>query len=335
MAAPRDRLTLAVAAGALSLPPAGRIAVIGPQAGADLSALPEARLHVVTTLWPDHDHFARLGYDTGAGIAGRYAAAIVHLPRARALAQARLAAVAAVCDGPVFVDGDKTSGVEAMLRACRRRGRVSEPFSKAHGKLFRIDPPFGFRDWAAPSRQVIADGFVTAPGVFSADAIDPASRLLADHLPPAPGCHVVDLGGGWGYLSARLLERDSVVRLDLVEADLAALDCARVNLTDPRARLHWADATSWRPEEGADAVVTNPPFHTGRDADPELGRAFIAAAAGMLKSSGSLWLVANRHLPYEATLHAHFKSVCEVGGDARFKVLSARGLVAFGARKRR
>ncbi len=98
-------------------------------------------------------------------------------------------------------------------------------------------------------------------------------------------------------------------RLDLVEADHDALDCARRNLDDPRARFHWADATTWTPETRPDAVVTNPPFHVGRAADPSLGRAFIAAAARILAPSGSLWLVANRHLPYEATLTDHFARI--------------------------
>ena len=55
-----------------------------------------------------------------------------------------------------------------------------------------------------------------------------------------------------------------------------------------------------------DAVVMNPPFHEGRKADPELGQAFIEAAAGMLGAKGKLYMVANRHLPYEETLERLF-----------------------------
>ena len=134
---------------------------------------------------------------------------------------------------------------------------------------------------------------------------------------------MIDLGGGWGYLAARALARDGIERLDLVEAELTALDCARQNVTDPRAHLHWADATRWQPDTRADTVITNPPFHMGRAADPGLGRAFIAAAAGMLRPSGALWLVANRHLPYETTLAQHFNRVEEAAGDTRFKILHA------------
>ena len=51
--------------------------------------------------------------------------------------------------------------------------------------------------------------------------------------------------------------------------------------------------------------------------------AFVQAAARLLKPSGHLWMVANRHLPYEATLTGQFAKTTEVGGDARFKILRA------------
>ena len=70
-------------------------------------------------------------------------------------------------------------------------------------------------------------------------------------------------------------------------------------------------------------VVMNPPFHSGRTANPALGKAFIAAAARMLAPSGQLWMVANRHLPYEATLEDLFGKVEEITGDNRFKILRA------------
>ncbi len=65
----------------------------------------------------------------------------------------------------------------------------------------------------------------------------------------------------------------------------------------------------------------NPPFHTGRAVDPSLGRAFVQAAAAMLKPSGQLWMVANRHLPYETTLAQAFVQSEEVAGDTKFKIL--------------
>ncbi|MEC8195725.1 MAG: methyltransferase, partial [Pseudomonadota bacterium] len=129
---------------------------------------------------------------------------------------------------------------------------------------------------------------------------------------------------GWGYLSSEMVARQAFDVLHLVEADYVALECAKENLSDPRAQFHWADATNFKPGHRVDTVVMNPPFHTGRKAEPALGERFIRDAAKMLAPSGHLWMVANRHLPYEATLQDAFQSVETVAGDTRFKVLHAQ-----------
>jgi 16S rRNA (guanine1207-N2)-methyltransferase len=159
--------------------------------------------------------------------------------------------------------------------------------------------------------------------VFSADGPDPGSQCLDAALPDRlPPC-VAELGAGWGWLASRLLARPGLEELHLIEADHDALDCARENLDDPRLRFHWADATAFAPERQFDAVVTNPPFHRDRAGDPGLGAAFIGAAARMLAPQGVLWLVANRHLPYEAALAAAFREVEERPGTSAFKVYRA------------
>lgn len=322
------RLSLALTDGGLALPDEGRIAVFAPRAGMDLSVLPRARCDMISGFRPDIDALNADGWTTTQaprdGTA--YGAAVVFLPRSKARARALIAQAADAAQGGLLViDGQKTDGIDSILRDCRKRAVITGSFSKAHGKTIWLTADAGaFADWASAGPAPIAGGYVTAPGVFSADAVDPASALLADVLPGDIGAHVVDLGAGWGYLSHRVLAKcGDVRRIDLVEADYDALACARVNVDDPRAVFHWADATRWRPDAACDAVVMNPPFHTGRAADTDLGRAFIAASAAMLAPRGCLWMVANRHLPYEATLSQHFAQVTELDGDRRFKVLSA------------
>jgi 16S rRNA (guanine1207-N2)-methyltransferase len=68
----------------------------------------------------------------------------------------------------------------------------------------------------------------------------------------------------------------------------------------------------------------NPPFHAGRRPDPALGRAFVAAAGRMLTRRGELWMVANRHLPYEHALPQAFAEIREIEGDTAYKVIHAR-----------
>lgn len=316
------RLTLALETGVLNLPTEGTIAVYRPRIGDDLSALPRDRVVVRTGFRPDHDHFAQR---FAVEAAPPHAAAIVCLPRAKAEARALIAQAAAEVapGGVIAVDGQKTDGIDAVLKDLRGRVALSDSLSKAHGKLATFPAGKGLEDWAAQPK-LIDGGFQTLPGVFSADAPDRGSVLLAAALPAKLGPKVADLGAGWGYLSRAILTREGVKRLEVVEADAAALDCARVNINDDRARFHWADATTFRPENLLETVVCNPPFHTGREADPALGAAFIRAARRMLAPDGVLWLVANRHLPYDAVLAEAFLETEDAGGDTAFRVIRAR-----------
>lgn len=316
-----DRLPLALEA--IELAGEGTVAVMHPAVGSDLSALPQDRVLVISPLATVCTHFEGRGYSVVAEAPDtvRFAATVVCLTRARAEAQALVATAMAQTDGPVIVDGQKTDGADTMLKALRARVAVNGPISKSHGKIYWCNSGADFSDWAqGPVLQ--SEGFWTAPGVFSADGVDPASALLVEVLPEKMVGTVADLGAGWGYLSAHILTRD-VATVHLVEVYDMALQCARHNVTDPRAEFHWADATQWEPSVSVDAVVMNPPFHVGRNADPSLGRAFVAAAARVLQPHGALWMVANRHLPYEDALAAHFAKVVDLGGDARFKLVRA------------
>lgn len=317
------RLEQALEAGLWPLPAEGVIAVIRPRVGDELSALPKDRVEVVTGFRPDFDWFAARGYAVVAEAAGPYAAAVVCLPRSQAQGQALIAQAAAlvVPGGPVAVDGQKTDGVDSVLKELRGRVALSEALSKAHGKIAVFPAGPGLEDWATRPAEV--EGFRTVAGVFSADGVDRGSALLAGCLPAEMKGKVADLGAGWGYLSRVVLARPGVKECHLVEAEADALACARVNVVDERAAFHWADATTVRLPKLMEHVVMNPPFHAGRDADPALGMAFIGAAARALAPDGVLWLVANRHLPYDRALKTLFREVQEIGGDAAFRVTRA------------
>ncbi|WP_374298974.1 methyltransferase [Paracoccus sp. (in: a-proteobacteria)] len=331
----KTRLSLAFADGH----PGGDFLVIGARGGDDLSPLEPARTRIRQGNFPDHRALSDRGYAVAPEVEGRFDAALVVLPRAKAEGRARIAEAAARLQpgAALWVDGQKTDGIDSMLRDMRALASVDEVHSKAHGKIFRVTVPSGEwlpADWTARKHEV-APGFVTRPGVFSADGIDPGSAMLADALPDRMPTRVVDLGAGWGWLSAQALARPGIETIHLVEAEHAALESARDNLRDPRAQFHWADAREFTLPEPVNGVIMNPPFHDGRTAEPRIGGEFIAAAARLLTGAGRLWMVANRHLPYETVLAQHFAQVHEVRGDTRFKVIEATGAGRGAARKGR
>lgn len=322
--APRaERLEYALAEGLVL--PDGPITVLRPHAGERFAPLDPARLLMVQGFWPDHDALVAAGYRVSV-TAQPASSVLVCLPRAKDHAYMMIAQAAGLAKHMVLVDGQKTDGIDSILKALRARVAV-QSVSKAHGKLVWFDPRGGeFSDWAA-SPQKVQTGFgpmATAPGLFSADAVDPASNMLASILPPELPARMADFGAGWGFLSAAILSRSGPEVLHMVEAEHDALEVARQNITDPRANFHWADATSFALPASVGGIVMNPPFHVGREARPELGLAFIAAAARSLGTRGQLWLVANRHLPYAPALEERFVHLTVLAEDSRFRVWHAK-----------
>lgn len=318
----KTRLSLALSDGALALPQTGRVLIIGPTADHDLSALPKERVTLYCRQFTDYRHWQAKDYDTVSTFPdGPFAAALICVPRAKPLAQAWIeAANTATSRGLVVVDGQKTDGIDSLFKALKKKAMMLGSLSKAHGKLIWFEQA-DTKDWTA--RDKVLDGmFTTRPGVFSADGIDKGSAVLSAAMPPDIKGRVADLGAGWGYLSHHILDRPGVTSLDLIEVDRVALDCAQLNITDARARFFWDDATDFKPDAPYDVVISNPPFHTGRAANLDLGRAFIRSAARMLKGSGRFVMVANRHLPYEDTLAEMFREVENLGGSPGFKLLS-------------
>lgn len=290
----------------------------------DLWMPPGADLHVTHGFKPALDKWLKRGAAQGAPDAPGLA--VMSVPRSKTLARALV--VEAARAPFVVIDGQKTDGVDSLHRALRGLGAATQTLTKGHGRVFWFAPDKGLRErlepWRSPGPQQADDGFFRQPGVFSETRIDPGSAGLAAVLPDKPGRRIVDLGAGWGHLSHAIMERGGVEQLHLVEADARALDCARLLLKDePRITFHWADARTFRLPDPVDTVVMNPPFHEGRTGAPDLGQAFIDTAAALLSPRGTLWMVANRHLPYEDALSRNFRAVQELEGTSAFKLFRA------------
>lgn len=278
--------------------------------------------------------------DEDALPATRFPLVLVLPPRQRNEARAVLARAFAACapGGQVVMAASNDAGAKSLEADFKQLAGSISSLSKFHARVAwatvgaqnnaaliaqwqQLDAP----RWVALP-ELPQGGFHSRPGVFAWDRVDAASRMLADVLPAALRGSVADLGGGWGYLAQQVLARcPQVTALDVFEADARALALAEKNLAAAAIplRLHWQDVTQGVPG-GFDAVVCNPPFH-GLDGGerPDLGRAFIGAAAHALKRGGQLWLVANRHLPYEDALRSGFAQVQNVAQGGGFKIVHA------------
>jgi 16S rRNA (guanine1207-N2)-methyltransferase len=323
--------------------PAEGILFLRAREGAALHAHPRAGMLATQPFKPEADRLARIGIDLvdeDALPAAGFPLVLVLPPRQREEARTLLAkACAAVAAGGVVVAAvSNDEGAKSREADLRHLAGSLSVASKHHCRVFWTAPGAAI-DAALESQWVRGDetrriatsdvpagGFRTRPGVFAWDRVDAASAMLAAALPNDLRGRVADFGAGWGYLSLQVLARcPQVASLDLYEADARALALAEANLADRRvpAHFHWQDVAAGVAER-FDAIVCNPPFHAlGRGDRPEIGRAFIAAASQALNPGGRLWLVANRHLPYEEALGEGFPQVRTVAQSGGFKVIEA------------
>jgi len=331
-----DALMLPFADRRLAWPDAGALFLRAREGAALHAHAPRAGLACEQSFRPAHDALQRAGFEVRAQGADRFPLVLLLPPRQRDEARALFAAalVRATPGGCVLAAMPNDAGARSGQADFEALLGPASVLSKHKCRVFwaaagGADPALAeaWRALDAP-RPILGGRWTSRPGVFAWDRVDPASALLAAHLPAALAGHGADLGAGWGYLSTELLARcPGVAALDVVEAELRALDCAKANLAAHAGRVAldflWHDVTAGLPKR-YDFIVTNPPFHALRgEPRPEIGRAFIAAAAGALRPGGALWLVANRKLPYEEVLAAGFGQVREVAQQGGFKVVHA------------
>lgn len=333
-----DALFLPFQSGAL-LWPKGEVLFLRARHGAVLNDLQLTNLVCEQSFKPDAQLLSNAGFKLiQAAQLTNYPLVLILLPRQRDEARALLArAIQHTQPGGRVVacvgnnEGARSS--EAELK--QLTGEVSS-LSKHKCRVFwstPIDRQVNLslvNEWSlldAP-RHIVDPRFISRPGLFAWDRIDQASALLAAHLPHSLSGQAADLGAGFGYLSVELLSRcPSITALDLYEAEARALQLAEENLRAQALRIplqfHWHDVTQGLAQR-YQVIITNPPFHTQSRADrPDIGKRFIAVAAEALLPGGQLWLVANRHLPYEEILSERFSVIQTVAQQDGFKIIAA------------
>lgn len=330
-------LMLPFANGLLAWP--GRALFLRARDGWPLHARPLAGLACEQSWKPAADALLRSGFQVvEASDGARHPLVLALPPRQRDEARALLARAVDQCEpgGSIVASMANDEGARSGESDLKALAALSGSVSKHHCRVFwtRLDPGSIDQDLLARWRAIdaprpILDGrFLSRPGVFAWDRIDPASALLAAHLPADLAGRGADLGAGWGYLAIEALARcPRIEAIDLYEAEARALELARANLqrvASPAAvDFHWHDVAAGLSHR-YDFILSNPPFHAQARADrPDIGRRFIAVAADALLPGGRLYLVANRHLPYESVLDASFGTVRVLAQRGGFKVVEA------------
>lgn len=334
-----DTLFLPLETEALEMSSNAKVLFLRARAGRALAALDGFTVTCVQSFAPDRDALAKTGLTVVPETQESAADAVFVLPtRQRHEARAQLAdAVLKTRDGGQMIacapnsEGARTleSDVEALLGTAERltKNKCRVVWGAVHKETLNQELLTTWTALDAP-RPVLEGAYVSRPGLFAWDRIDPASRLLASHLPASLKGKGADLGAGFGYLARTVFENaPAVTGMDLYEAEKRALDLAEQNLAAFKGKRAmtgiWSDVTKGL-DGPYDFIVSNPPFHQAGKADrADVGQGFIRAASAGLRPGGAFYMVANRHLPYEHTLSEGFADVTQLADEGGYKVIRA------------
>jgi len=164
--------------------------------------------------------------------------------------------------------------------------------------------------------------YLTLPGVFSHGKLDLGTRVLLEHLPAPAHGKVLDLGCGSGVIGLSLKQKQTALELTLADVDAFALRSSELNAMRMGLEAKVLASDGLQQVEGRfDYIISNPPFHQGKDTDYRFAEQLFKQAKQHLVRDGQLWIVANRHLAYEEWAQSHFAQVEILAQQQGFKII--------------
>ncbi|MGV9668069.1 class I SAM-dependent methyltransferase [Nocardia niigatensis] len=349
-----DRLMLDVAADSLAAAGDGRVAVIDDGYGAlTLGAAAAHDLHEVRV----HQDLltGELALANNArivGLADRFSTrelgeallsdvrvVLWRLPRALSGLAETAEAIArwAAPEVEVFAGGrDKylTPAMNEVLAESFGSVRATRGRQKSRILLASEPKPVGEPRFPIRNRLDDQDLEVVAHGAaFSGPRLDIGTRFLLDHLkrmkPDARDA--IDLGCGTGILAVALAKARPGIRVTATDQSAAAVASTRAtaaaNGVADRITVLQDDAMSGAPDNSADLVLCNPPFHVGAAVHTGSAIKMFQQTGRVLRPGGELWTVYNTHLNYRGVMERMVGRTDVMGRNRKFTVTrSVRGL---------
>lgn len=305
--------------------------------------------------WP-----VAFGYDAPALTAATFDTVVVFLPKARAELDLRLSLARWLVrpGGCLLVLGEKKEGIGGAVKQLRAvLPQVHKIDSARHCQVWCAEAVtplehFAIADWLDWTKVSVAGRDLQVaglPGVFSRGELDPGTRLLLDTLATAPlmtqsvraapgvpptragkALRILDFACGAGVIGAWLqthgqqADTSTGLSVDAVDVQSQALLSARGTYQRAGACGQIIAADGIADLDGRwQAVVSNPPFHSGVRTDMTMTERFVRDLASHLEHGGELRLVANNFLPYEALIRRCIGPVERLAENNKFTVYRA------------
>lgn len=234
----------------------------------------------------------------------------------------------------IFIVGENRTGVKSVEALLADFGTIQKIDSARRCGLYHFQAEsrlaFELSQWWLTYHLTIDNHDIevkSLPGVFSQKGLDAGSELLLNALLDRQDIvkgQVLDVGCGSGILSTVIGKLNLDVDLTLSDVSSAALASSNATLAANQLKgtVVASDVFSNLTDK-YHLIISNPPFHDGKETSYTAVNTLIKEAKKHLKLNGYLCIVANSFLPYQAILDETFKSVELIAQTTKFKVYLA------------
>jgi 16S rRNA (guanine1207-N2)-methyltransferase len=259
---------------------------------------------------------------------------LIFLPKAKQETQYLLANLTPHLqqNAEIILVGEKNCGIKSA-------GRLLTPYSSRtnmidsarhcsilYAQLEKTVPTFEQSQWIK-TYPININGtelqICSLPGVFSYGELDKGSELLLQNLPVKISGSVLDFGCGAGVIACYLLKKHPHLTVDLIDINSYALASAKLSLLKNKLQGNVFPSNVFSDvSKKYNVLLSNPPFHSGKETDYLAAETFISHAPEHLADKGIFSIVANKFLKYEPLLKKSFATINETKENNKFKVLT-------------
>ncbi len=239
-------------------------------------------------------------------------------------------------NGKLILIGEKNLGIKTYFDRLKTGTTIRKNGSLYYGSVSRPASKMDQADAYRNSKLIENIGpfeLYSKPGVFSWKQLDRGSLFLTRSL-AEKGINfstktVLDLGCGSGHLAlfAASLGARSIQATD---NNVTAVAICNFNFERNKIEGHSLCSDCAQDiQDQFDVVLCNPPFHKGKNLDPDLTHKFLENGAKRLVPNGQAFYVVNAFIPIERLAKSYFSNCETLANDKHYKVvrLSAKPTV--------
>ncbi|MFT5758099.1 MAG: 16S rRNA (guanine1207-N2)-methyltransferase [Alteromonadaceae bacterium] len=237
-------------------------------------------------------------------------------------------------DAKILVVGENKSGIKSIDKLTQKTLTSCNNIDAArHCLLFLASIslqaiPFDLNNWYqyyTVEFDNIHIKVAALPGVFSQKALDKGSAVLLENLPHSFKGQILDFGCGAGVIASYIGKKFPETQLSLLDVNALAINSAEKTLAINNLKGHvFASDSLSEVTKKYDHVVSNPPFHQGKQTNYVATERFLSEIKRFLVKQGDVIIVANSFLRYQPIMEQFIGKTIKVCSKNGFTVYSSK-----------